>query len=332
MKLRNIIISLALTLFVGGALMAQPRMIDREEEAKEFPDLQKTEKIQDDNIIIANSRLQKFWYLVDMAKYDRQRLAAEYSEPLEFKNTFRQVKYTPRNTYIRYVQDVENTEKKKIKQADGKEIEKDVTSNYILAGFGDPKELKELLTKKVAAAKDVSKISTAKEVNFEGKRIGIELTQFEFIYSDDEERRKAVGSRRKSVALYFVPNPEGEKDPLHGEKLKLDMVVTKIVEDHLIHGVRYLQLIIDPTPNDAQLDDVIIYDRYNQKPTSISILGMMSNTPNHPHRLQFKQKFYIKHLNHFFRLYRLLEGYATRDGNNYNRELLEKVIKSGNDY
>ena len=92
-------------------------------------------------------------------------------------------------------------------------------------------------------------------------------------------------------------------------------------------GVKNVQLIIDPSPTDDQLDDIIIFDRYNQKPANVTVLGTMSNTPVNPHRTIFKQKFYLKVLDHFFRLFRMVDGYAVREGNDYNRNLLEKVDK-----
>ena len=313
---------------MSASLAAQPRVIDRKTEAERYPDLRTTERVQERNILLATERFNKYWYLVDMARVDRKVAAAEAAEkakgiPPKFENTFRLVKYTPRNVYIRYIRDIENLKK------DGSGKVEDGGGNMLLYSYGDPENIKKLYAKKLADAQR-AKVE-AKELTWNG-RCGIELTQFEFIHRIQEQRRVAVGSRRKSLALFWKCTAENDKITLTGEKdkdgkdvYKVDLVVANVIHDHLANGVRHVQTVIDPTPLTESMDDVVILDRYNQKPTDITILGMMSNTPNSPHRLRFKQKFYIKLLDNFYRLYRMVDGYAKRDGDSYNKEVLEKL-------
>ena len=303
----NTALAFALLFFVVG-LAAQPRLIDRKNEAKLYPDLQVTERVTDGEVLERMKGLSAYGHLVDMARVDRKiKWQEDYVDPQKFENTFRLLKFTPRNMYVRYVEDVEDLKK----AADGK-----IKGNFLLAGMGPAEELHEQLQQKVNDAKGVG-IKVEKIAYGQG-RTGIELTQFDFIYGNEPDGRKAVGSLRKSLTLLYSGGAKG------GEPV-LNMVVATTIYDHLAEGVTFKQVIVDPSPLDTNLDDIIIYDRYNQKPTSISVLGMMSNTPNDPHRVRFKKKFYTKYLSDFYRMYRMVDSYAKRDGGEYNREVIEKL-------
>lgn len=307
MKFWKRTIALIALISVGG-LLAQPRLVNREEEKTEFPDLQNTEARQEKNIQDAYQRLRSMGFLVKMTNQDRELKAKEDEEPLNFDYTYRYVKFTPHNTYIRYVA---------------------AEQQFLLNTFGAQEAVKKLIDDRVAKAKEIKAWGEgSQEVAFSAEKKGVELTQFEFIYNDDEEGvRKAIGSRRKSVSLFF---DQAGTDIPQGTELTLNMVVTRIVEDNFRHGIRDTQLIIDPSPNTPLMDDVIILHRYNEKPTSITVLGMMSNTSTNPHRTRFKQKFYIKLLDHFFRLYRMVANYASKDDNDYNESVLEQLEHSMN--
>lgn len=304
---RTKLITAALGLIVIGSVSAQPRLVDREAEKREFPDLQRTELAQERNIADAYKRLSEMGFLVSMSQQDRA-TAQKEAEPggeLNFRNTFRFIKYTPRNTYIRYVKE---------------------DPQFLLNTFGTVEEVRALVAEQVRKAQ--SRGVKATELQFQ-TRDGIELTQFDFIYSNDPDARRAVGSRRKTLTLFFTQtNQQADTE----QKLQLSLVVGRVVEDNFREGVRNVQLIIDMTPSgdpaDTNMDDVIIIDRYNQKPTNAAILGMMSNTANFPHRVRFKQRYYIKMLDHFHRLYAMVANYATKDDNDYNEEVIEKVEQS----
>ena len=295
-------------LFLSGALAAQPRLIDRAREKQLYPDLQVTEAGSDAEVLERMKGLSEYWHLVDMARVDRKtKWQEDYVDPQKFENTFRLLKFTPRNMYVRYVEDVEDLKK----GADGK-----IKGNFLLAGLGPADDLSAQLEQKINDAK--GRKITAEKIAYGQGRTGIELTLFDFIYADGPDGRKAVGSLRKSLTLLFTGGAKGG-DPA------LNMVVSTTIYDHLADGVTFKQVVVDPTPLDKNLDDIIIYDRYNQKPTTITVLGMMSNTPNDPHRVRFKRKFYAKYLSDFYRLYRLVDSYSKRDGGEYNREVIEKL-------
>ncbi|MCB1303937.1 MAG: hypothetical protein KDK37_06655, partial [Leptospiraceae bacterium] len=216
-------------------LAAEPAVVDVQYENKEFPALQKTEDILDQNIQNAYDRIRGFGHLVPMAKEDRILKQKEEADPYDFKNTFRNIKYTPRNTYIRYVKE---------------------SAPFLLVGFGDPAIIQQQIQEQAKKAQDAG--LQVQPLNF-GDRDGIELTQFDFIYSTGPER-KAIGSRRKSVTLFFSP-AGGAADS--EQEWKLEAVVTRLVEDDFKMGIKNIEVIYDPSPATPEMDDVYVFHRYN---------------------------------------------------------------------
>ncbi|MEQ9366435.1 MAG: hypothetical protein RIF32_19500 [Leptospirales bacterium] len=305
MKFRKWIIAL-ITIASVSSVFGQPRLVNRDSERKEFPDLHETEAYQEKNIQETYTELQRMGFLVRMTQLDRQ-TAFEEQQPenqYDFTKTSRLVEYTPRNTYIRFVAN---------------------NQQFLLNTFGAAEKIKAQMDERVAKAKEIKAWSTEqgyKDINFGGDKNGVELTQFAFIYSDDEAHRKVVGSRRKSVSLFFN---DATGEVAQGQVLTLNMVVTRLERDDFKEGVRNVYLIVDPSPETQAMDDIVILHRYNQKPTQVTVLGMMSNTATNPHRNHFKQKFYVKLLKHFFRLYRMVANYASKGDNDYNNEVLESI-------
>jgi hypothetical protein len=304
MRTRIIVLSV---LFAAG-ITAEPKIIDRAAEEKKYPDLQETEKQHDRNIQDAYSRMNAYAPLVAMTAKDRATAFREKVEPMRFEHTFRFVTYTPRNTYIRYVKE---------------------TPEMLYAGLGDVKTIQELVAAKTKQANDAvipgGPIATFTPQN----RDGVELTQFNFVLRQDADRERAIGSRRKSVMLFYkaggtaAPDTEGAQE--------LDMVVTRIVEDDYDAGVKNVEVIIDPSPSTPGTNDVVTLHRYNLKVTTCALVATMSNTPNYPHRADFKRKFYTRLLDHFDTLYRMVDTYAKRDGNDVNDKTITRM-RDGMDY
>jgi hypothetical protein len=302
MRYRSTVTLLSVLLaFTVDTLSAQDRVIDRDKEKAQFPDIYQSEKIQDINILNAYQNLRPFGHIVQMAKQDRVNSFLEIKDPTNFKYMSRFLRYTPRNSYIRYIKE-----------------EPDI----MLTGFGDTKEMQGMISEKVKLANNNG--VAAKEIQFAG-RDGVELTQFEFMYNDSDPAHAAIGSKRKSLLLFF--KPAGQTADAR-QALELDLVIGRFVEDKINEGTKNVEIIIDPTPLDEQMDDVIVIHRLNNKEPTVAPLGIMSNTPNYPHRLQFKQKFYIRLLDHFYRLYTLVDSYAKKDGNDFNDGLIEELEKS----
>ncbi|MBI3394868.1 MAG: hypothetical protein HY042_03455, partial [Spirochaetia bacterium] len=167
--------TIAIIGFLGGLLFtgltAEPRIINRDQEAKDFPALQETEKRLDANIADAYNRISVFGPLVEKAKLDRISLAKEKQDPLNFNNMFRLLKFTPRNTYVRFVSEDAPVSAEKPDQKDA--------AAFIFAGLGDKQEIIARIDEKVkqATAAGVKVASPAFQ-----NRDGVELTQFEFIY------------------------------------------------------------------------------------------------------------------------------------------------------
>jgi len=282
-------------------IWAQPKLIDREEEKKEYPDLQQTEAILDKNIQDAYKRISIFGPLVNLAKNDRSKYFKQKEEPFNFEHGLKNIVYTPRNTYIRYVKE---------------------SPEFLLVGFGTTQEVLAKIKERIDYVNGQGvKVS---QLGFQN-RDGIELTQFEFVYAEDTPTREVVGSRRKSLTLFYDRVNQSTIDT--PQDFKLTMVVSRVINHHIRDGIKDLELIVDPDPNTENMDDVIILHRYNEKPTQVIVLGSMHNTPNNPHRVVFKRDFHLQLLDHFNSLYRMVDGYAKKDSNEYNQKVLQLLKK-----
>jgi len=282
-------------------IWAQPKLIDREEEKKEYPDLQQTEAILDKNIQDAYKRISIFGPLVNLAKNDRSKYFKQKEDPFNFEHGLKNIVYTPRNTYIRYVKE---------------------SPEFLLVGFGTTQEVLAKIKERIDYVNGQGvKVS---QLGFQN-RDGIELTQFEFVYAEDTPTREVVGSRRKSLTLFYDRVNQSTIDT--PQDFKLTMVVSRVINHHIRDGIKDLELIVDPDPNTENMDDVIILHRYNEKPTQVIVLGSMHNTPNNPHRVVFKRDFHLQLLDHFNSLYRMVDGYAKKDSNEYNQKVLQLLKK-----
>ena len=286
-------------------IWAQPKLIDREEEKKEYPDLQQTEAILDKNIQDAYKRISIFGPLVNLAKNDRSKYFKQKEDPFNFEYGLKNIVYTPRNTYIRYVKE---------------------SPEFLLVGFGTTQEVLAKIKERIDYVNNQG--VKVPQLGFQN-RDGIELTQFEFVYAEDTPTREVVGSRRKSLTLFYDRVNQSTIDT--PQDFKLTMVVSRIINHHIRDGVKDVELIVDPDPNTENMDDVIILHRYNEKPTQVIVLGSMHNTPNNPHRVVFKRDFYLQLLDHFNSLYRMVDGYAKKDSNEYNQKVL-KLLKKEMEY
>ena len=287
-----------ISMILAGSVLAQPKVVDRKTEKEEYPALQVTEEKQEMNILHVQKRINTFGRLVALAREDREMMFQRLENPNDFRHTMKNLEYTPRNTYIRYVKE---------------------SPDFVFVGMGKTDEvmgsIRELTQRGNAGGINVP------ELAFQ-QRDGIELTQFEFL---KDEKNQAVGSRRKSLTMFFTQtNTQADT----AQNLELSMTVTRIVNDQQKDGVKTVEIVIDPTPLDQQMDDVIVIRRYNYKVPQVTILGMMSNTPNFPHRTRFKKKYQNKLLEHFYRLYMLVDGYANKDQNDYNENLIEELESS----
>jgi hypothetical protein len=282
-------------------IWAQPKLIDREEEKKEYPDLQQTEAILDKNIQDAYKRISIFGPLVNLAKNDRSKYFKQKEDPFNFEHGLKNIVYTPRNTYIRYVKE---------------------SPEFLLVGFGTTQEVLAKIKERIDYVNGQG--VKVPQLGFQN-RDGIELTQFEFVYAEDTPTREVVGSRRKSLTLFYDRVNQSTIDT--PQDFKLTMVVSRVINHHIRDGVKDVELIVDPDPNTENMDDVIILHRYNEKPTQVIVLGSMHNTPNNPHRVVFKRDFYLQLLDHFNSLYRMVDGYAKKDSNEYNQKVLQLLKK-----
>jgi len=280
------------------ALFAQDRIIDREQEKKDFPEIQESEAIAEQNILGTYNQLKSYGHLVQMAKEDRVNTFLEIKDPNNMKYMARHIKFTPHNSYSRYVKE---------------------DPALLLLGLGELKDIQALISEKIKLANNNG--VAAKEIQFQS-RDGIELTDFAFIYDPQDPKHKAIGSVRKTLTLFFKPAGQTADQR---QAYELDLVVGRLVDDNMRDGVKNVEVFIDPSPLDAQMDDFVIIHRKNFQEPSVIPLGIAHNTPNAPHRLRYKQRFHTRLLDHFYRLYTLVDSYAKKDGNKYNETVIEEM-------
>jgi len=188
-------------------IWAQPKLIDREEEKKEYPDLQQTEAILDKNIQDAYKRISIFGPLVNLAKNDRSKYFKQKEDPFNFEYGLKNIVYTPRNTYIRYVKE---------------------SPEFLLVGFGTTQEVLAKIKERIDYVNGQG--VKVPQLGFQN-RDGIELTQFEFVYAEDTPSREVVGSRRKSLTLFYDRVNQSTIDT--PQDFKLTMVVSRVINHHI---------------------------------------------------------------------------------------------------
>ena len=301
-KLKNriyIIATMAILLF-SGLVFAQP-LIDRAAEREEFRSLQYAEKIQDKNIQETFDYLETFGYMTDMMKFDRSLAVKAEKEPHNFRNDLRKLKYVPWRNTLRYVKEGEA---------------------FLLTSFGDIEEVKGLIQSKLTVARS-HKIALP-EFGY-GQREGIELTWYGFLYEKGKEKRRAIGSQSKSLTLYFAPT---DKNQFNQQNYRLDRATLKIVYHDMLRDSKDVELIIDPTPKDDQMDDIVILHRYNFAPSSVYVLGMMHNNKSFTHRFDFKKKYHNFLRNQFLQMFQRIAKY-NKYSENVNHGLHVKRLQKG---
>ena len=245
------------TLLLSSVLFAQWKLVDRQKENKKYQSLQQSGKSWDRNIQEAYGQLAQFGFLVELAKRDRAIAILAEKEPHDFRHDKRDLKFVPWRNNIRYVKEGEQ---------------------FLLNSFGKLSEVKELIKKKVelAAKNNV----TVPNPNI-GGREGVEVSQFGFVYAKDPDKTRAIGSQRKWIGLYFAQPGQNE----------LSFASLRVEYHNFRSGVKEIELIIDPSPIDDQMEDIVIVHRYNQTAPKVYLLALMHNNKSFAHRNEFKKKY-----------------------------------------
>ena len=280
--------------FFSNTLFSQSPVVNREQEKKNFASLHFTEKRLGQNIKEAYESLSKFAYLIKLAKEDRLRAIQAEKEPHNFRHDFKALKYVPWRNNIRYV-----------KEGD----------KFILNSFGKVNEIKELINERVTQAR-ANNILIDK-INFQARE-GIEFSQFSFIYAKDSDKTRAVGAQRKWLSLYFNPNKT------------LALSTLQVEYNNLRRGVKEIELIIDPSPTDNNLDDLVIVHRYNQGPAKVYLVGMMYNNKSFNNRNNFKIKYNNYLRNKFLQMFQRVakyNNYNSHEGHKKHFERLERGLE-----
>ncbi len=284
--------------FIGKPLFAQPGLIDRAAEKVDHAALQFGEKILDKNIQEAYEYLKSLGYLSALAKSDRALAIKAEKEPYNFRYDQRALKYVPWRNSVRYVKE---------------------SDLFLLNTFGSTEETLALIQEQVTKAR-LQKIDIP---NFQlGSRDGVEISVFGFLYVKDKDKTRSIGSIRRTLRMFYVPTgrlPNGEQD------YDLGLVSLRIVYDNFRQGNKDVEVIIDPSPNDEQMDDLIILHRYNQAPSDVYLLGLMHNTKTFSHRYDFKRKYYSYFRDQFLQLLQRVTKYNTFSTNASHEEQVKRL-------
>ena len=261
------------TFFLSSLLFAQWKLIDREGEKQQYQSLEKTGKSWDKNVQEAFGQLARFGFLIELAKKDRATAILAEKEPHNFRHDKRELKLVPWRNSIRY-----------IKEGD----------QFILNSFGKIEEIKGLVSKKIQLAAQ----NNVQVPNLTiGAREGVEISQFGFIYANDPDKTRAVGSQRKWMSLYYN-NPN-----------ELAAVVLRVEYHNFRAGVKETELVIDPSPVDDQMDDIIILHRYNQVEPKVYLVALMHNDKAYNNRNKFKSKYHGYVRGHFLQMIERISNY-----------------------
>ena len=266
------------TLLLSGVLFAQRRIIDKQEENLKYKLLQQTGKGWDKSIQEVFSQLAQFGFLVELAKNDRATAILAEKEPYNFRYDKRHLKFVPWRSNIRYV-----------KEGD----------SLLLNSFGKISEVKELINKKIQLATAQNNVKVANPSI--GNRDGVEISQFGFVYAKGPDKTRVIGTQRKWISLYFAQPARAE----------LSLATIRIEYHDFREGVKEVELIIDPSPTDKQMEDIVIIHRYNQTVPEVYLLALMSNDKSFAHRNQFKKKYHGYLRSHFLQSLRRMAAYNT---------------------
>lgn len=245
------------TFLLSSALSAQWKLRDRKGEDKKYPSLQKTGKYWDKDIQLAYAQLSQFGFIVELAKNDRATAILAEKEPHSPHYSERDLKFVPWRSSIRYVKEGEQ---------------------FLLKSFGKLSKVKELISKSIKLASQSNVV--VPNPSF-GDREGVEISQFGFIYKKDPDKTRAIGFQRKWINIFFSQASQNQ----------ISLATLRVEYNNFRLGVKEIDLIIDPSPMDGQMRDIVILHRYNETDPKVYLLALMYNDKGANHRNQFKAKY-----------------------------------------
>ena len=291
---KRLIIGFIFILLLGSALFAQRKVIDRQQENLQYKSLQIAGKTWDKKIQEVYKKLEHFGFLVALAKDDRKKAILGEKEPLDFRHDRRHLKFVPWRNSIRYVKEGED---------------------FLLNSFGDIEEVKALIAKKIQLAAQNN--MTVPKPNI-GNREGFELSQFGFIYVKDPDKTRAIGTQRRRLTLYFS-----------GPNQQLAAATMRIEYHNFREDVKEIELIIDPTPIDKQMEDIVILHRHNKKEAKVDLLALMHNSKAFANRNKFKSKYHNYLRVHFFQSIQRIATYNVLNPQKFNQKAFERRLERG---
>ncbi len=142
----------------------------------------------------------------------------------------------------------------------------------------------------------------------------IELISYNFIPTSFSYG-KPVGTKEKRLRLFF----SGET---------LTKMETEVMEQDFLRHTKFYSKVVDPSPTDAEVNDITITTSFNDAKAYEVTLKNMENTLTNPLRINYKRDYYIDHLTYFEKMYRFTEEFQKRYGTNNDKITIERLKKS----
>jgi hypothetical protein len=159
----------------------------------------------------------------------------------------------------------------------------------------------------------------------------MKIEQFDFI---EGERGEAVGSRSKSMTLFFSAFPRKEEDNRDLSEIKLIKIKSRIFTHNLSTLDKKIIEVIDTDPlGNPDHDDKIFITSQTDPAFATSqkeandnlnprtyLLSALENTKSNPLRNQFKREAYLKHLMAFEKILSKVGFYNELEYNKKNSD------------
>ncbi len=142
----------------------------------------------------------------------------------------------------------------------------------------------------------------------------IELISYNFIPTSFSYG-KPVGTKEKRLRLFF----SGET---------LTKMETEVMEQDFLRQTKFYSKVVDPSPTDAEVNDITITTSFNDAKAYEVTLKNMENSLTNPLRINYKREYYIDHLTYFEKMYRFTEEFQKHYGTNNDMITIERLKKS----
>lgn len=164
----------------------------------------------------------------------------------------------------------------------------------------------------------------------------IHLEVYDFLESDRGWSEKSLGSKNKTMVLFFGGEASREEDPRNVPPRELKQIFSRVYWEEFNTQIKIISEITDEAPSTDPLQNnnyFLFYqvDGYpfygteespSQKGVGKYNLAVVENTKSHDIRNSFKKQFYVKHIDNFDKLFSKIYSFNNKAGNReYRRNI-----------